>query len=146
MSRLIYLPIAFICFVFVQSLFFKFTGSEETVIIFSTIGAWMANIGLPSSIANGFANYGGWAVGLTELVACVLLIIPKTRLYGALLAFGLMCGAIFFHLGTPLGVDRVVDAEGNTDNGLLFVMACGVWLCALIVAVLRLVGFRANAA
>jgi len=39
-----------------------------------------------------------------------------------------MSGAIFFHLFTPLGVVRVVDAAGNTDGGLLFFMACGVWL------------------
>ena len=143
MSRLIYLPIAFICFVFIQSLFFKFAGSEETVIIFRTIGQWMASIGLPNAIAQGFAEYGGWIVGIAELVACVLLIIPRTRLWGALLALGIMSGAIFFHLFTPLGVDRVIDAEGNTDGGVLFIMACGVWLCALIISVLRAVGFRA---
>ena len=144
MSRLIYLPIAFICFVFIQSLFFKFAGSEETVIIFRTIGQWMASIGLPNAIAQGFAQFGGWFVGIAELVACVLLIIPRTRLWGALLALGIMSGAIFFHLFTPLGVDRVIDAEGNTDGGVLFIMACGVWLCALIIAVLRAVGFRAT--
>ena len=33
--------------IFLQSLFFKFSGSEETRIIFSTIGAWMA---LPSTL------------------------------------------------------------------------------------------------
>jgi len=40
-------------------------------------------------------------------------------------------GAIFFHLFTPLGVVRVVDAAGNTDGGVLFYMACGVWVSCL---------------
>ena len=40
----------------------------------------------------------------------------------------MISGAIFFHLATPLGVVRVVDAAGNTDGGVLFMMACGVWL------------------
>ena len=43
-----------------------------------------------------------------------------------------MSGAIFFHLFTPLGVVRVVDAAGNTDGGVLFFMACGVWLGSVV--------------
>ena len=43
-----------------------------------------------------------------------------------------MSGAIFFHLLTPLGVVRVVDAAGNTDGGVLFFMACGVWLGSVV--------------
>ena len=31
---------AYIAFVFIQSLFFKFTGSEESIFIFSTLRAW----------------------------------------------------------------------------------------------------------
>ena len=43
-----------------------------------------------------------------------------------------MSGAIFFHLFTPLSVVRVVDAAGNTDGGVLFFMACGVWLGSVV--------------
>jgi hypothetical protein len=42
-----------------------------------------------------------------------------------------MSGAIFFHLFTPQGVVRVVDAAGKTDSGVLFIMACGVWLSSV---------------
>lgn len=128
----IYALIAFVVFVFVQSLFFKFTGSEETEIIFSTIAKWMQSVGL-GSIAPYFEKYGGYVVGGTELIASFLLLVPATRRLGALLGLGVISGAIYFHLFTPLGVDRVVDAAGNTDGGVLFYMACGVWLsCALI--------------
>lgn len=124
--------VVFIAFVFIQSLFFKFAGSEETVIIFNTIADWMAGIDILSAIAEPFRNYGGWAVGLTELVASILLLIPKTRLWGAVLALGTISGAIFFHLFTPLGVDRAVDSMGNTDGGVLFYMACAVWVASAI--------------
>lgn len=124
--------IGFIVFVFVQSLFFKFSGSEETVIIFSTIGAWMQSIGISSHLSNGFSAHGGYIIGIVELIASVLIIFTATRLYGALLSLGVISGAIFFHLFTPLGVNRIVDEAGNTDGGQLFYMACGVWLCAAI--------------
>lgn len=126
-----YLPwvlVAYIAFVFIQSLFFKFTGSEETVIIFTTIGEWMQSIGLPTALAEGFTNYGGATVGIVELIASLLLLVPATRVIGALVGLGVISGAIFFHLFTPLGVVRVIDEAGNTDGGVLFFMACGVWL------------------
>lgn len=129
--------IVFVCFVFLQSLVFKFLGSEQTVIIFSTIADWMRGIGPLEFIAPMFEQYGGLVIGSAELLACVLLIIFKTRFFGALLALGVMSGAIFFHLFTPLGVDRIIDAAGNTDGGVLFYMACGVWLSALVLVILN---------
>ncbi|MEM7359242.1 MAG: hypothetical protein AAF431_09105 [Pseudomonadota bacterium] len=134
---LLYALIAYVIFVFVQSLFFKFTGSEETDIIFSTIAAWMSNVGL-GFIAPAFESVGGYAIGITELIASILLLMVATRRLGALIGLVVISGAIFFHLFTPLGVDRVVDAAGNTDGGVLFYMACGVWLaCAGILWLTR---------
>lgn len=131
-QRLIYLLIAYVIFVFIQSLFFKFAGSEETDIIFSTIAQWMNDVGL-GFIAPTFESIGGYVIGSAELVASVLLLIAATRRFGALLGLGIISGAIFFHLATPLGVVRQINAAGDTDGGVLFFMACGVWLsCALI--------------
>lgn len=124
------LPV-YVAFVFLQSLFFKFSGSEETVIIFNTIGTWMLDIGLPQGFAEGFSSYGGSVTGVAELIASILVLIPVTRVWGAGAGVLIMSGAIFFHLFTPLGVVRVVDAAGNTDDGVLFLMACGVWLSCL---------------
>jgi len=122
-----YVLVAFVAFVFLQSLPFKFgiIESQETDIIFTTIANWMNTIGL-GFIAPAFAAYGGIAVGMTELIASVLLIIPATRRLGAALGAVVISGAIFFHLFTPLGVNRVIDDAGNTDGGILFYMACGV--------------------
>jgi len=121
-----------IAFVFIQSLAFKFTGSKETEIIFGTIADWMHSVDALKAIAPLFSAYGGWGIGLSELVASVLLFIPKTRFVGALMGLGIMTGAIFFHLFTPLGVDRIVNDAGDTDGGVLFYMACSVWVSCLI--------------
>jgi len=131
----IYVLIAYVIFVFVQSLFFKFTGSEETDIIFSTIAQWMNDVGL-SAIAPTFESIGGYLIGGVELIAALLLLIPATRKFGALLGLGVISGAIFFHLATPLGVDRVINASGETDGGVLFYMACGVWISCLLIFIL----------
>ncbi|KXF81619.1 hypothetical protein [Enterovibrio coralii] len=116
---------AFIAFVFIQSLFFKFSGSPETEFIFGTLGEW-------SGLA-WFGQYGAYMVGVTELIASVLLF-TRFHAFGALLAIGTMTGAIFFHLFTPIGVAQpAFDAAGQVvgnDGGTLFVMACLVWLSA----------------
>ena len=124
--------IAYVVFVFVQSLFFKFAGDEQTTIIFNTIAQWMQTVGL-GLIAPTFAAYGGYVVGGVELIASALLIQPKYRRVGALLGLAVISGALFFHLFTPLGVDRAIDTNGNTDGGALFFMACGVWVSCLLI-------------
>ncbi len=124
----------FIMFVFVQSLFFKFTNSPETQYIFGTLDAWAAGFGLAGVFApNGIASQ--YVIGTAELIASILLglsLLPRFRLLrpvGAALALGVISGAILFHLFTPLGV-AVVNTDGSSDGGLLFAMACGVWISA----------------
>ena len=112
----------YIAFVFVQSLFFKFTGSEESIFIFSTLRAW-SGIGL-------FEPAGRWIIGICELTASVLLLLPRTRIFGAAMAIGIMTGAISFHLFTPLGVEIL------GDGGELFILACGVWISGWIILAL----------
>ncbi|MEM6818866.1 MAG: hypothetical protein AAF578_08740 [Pseudomonadota bacterium] len=122
-------------FVFLQSLPFKFTGAPETIYIFSTIGTWLGSIGL-TFLAQPFTDYGAYGVGVTELIASVLLLIPATRHWGALLGLGVLSGAIFFHLFTPLGV--AVEFPGGAEGGeiSLFVMAVVAW-SALLALVIR---------
>ena len=116
-----------IAFVFVQSLFFKFTNSPDTQHIFSTIGEWMSTNFL-APISEMFSLYGGYTIGGLELIASIMLIIPGlSRTLGALMAIGLMTGAIFFHVFTPLGI----NVQG--DGGILFYMACSVWFSGWIV-------------
>lgn len=130
---LLWILAIFIAVVFVQSLFFKFSNSFETRYIFTTIGNWLADIGLPVTLAGGFAASGGYAVGTVELIAAILLLMPRTRRVGAFVALGVMSGALFFHLFTPLGVSVVIEESGTRDGGQLFALAVGVFVAALLI-------------
>ena len=132
----------YVAFVFIQSLFFKFAGAftgdpaDITVYIFQTVGQWMTDIGL-GSFGDLFAAHGGIVIGLAELVASALILITATRKWGALLGLGVMSGAIFFHVFTPLGLFPYTDLECTTagcpTEKALFFMAIGVWLsCAYL--------------
>jgi uncharacterized membrane protein YphA (DoxX/SURF4 family) len=133
---MIVLPL-WIAFVFVQSLFFKFSNAKEPQHIFGTLEKWgteslgISGLFAPSGI---FSQY---VIGGAELVASIMLLIgilPALRLVqglGAVLALAIMSGAIFFHLATPLGVEVL------GDGGTLFYMACAVWVSALILIVLH---------
>jgi hypothetical protein len=133
----------YISVVFIQSLFFKFTGSPETVYIFEhKLEPWGAGLGFPGLFAPG-GPFSAAVVGSAELVAALLLLtgtlIARWRLLqalGALLALGVISGAIFFHLFTPLGV-AVRNTDGSSDGGALFAMACGVWVASAILIWLR---------
>lgn len=132
----------YVAFVFLQSLFFKFAGVitgnpvDITVYIFNTVGQWIQSIGL-EAIGTAFIAHGGMTIGVAELIASVLILIPATRLFGALMGLGIISGAIFFHVFTPLGLFPYTDlsctTEGcPTEKGLFF-MAVGVWLsCAYL--------------
>lgn len=103
-----------VAIILLQTLFFKFTGAEESKYIFTTLmgeqNEWIGRIGS----------------GVMELIASILLLIPSTAWLGALLAVGVSAGAIFSHL-TKLGF--VV----KDDGGLLFGLACTVFVGSLIV-------------
>jgi len=66
-----------------------------------------------------------------EIVAAILVLIPRTQGPGGLFAAGIMGGAIFFHLFTPLGVDPY------EDGGKLFKEACVTFSMGLLLAWLR---------
>ncbi len=97
--------------ILLQTLFFKFTAAPESVYIFTKIG---------------MEPWGRLGTGVAELIAAVLLFVPGLTWLGALIALGLMGGAIASHL-TVLGV--VVQDDG----GELFCLAVIVALCSLII-------------
>jgi putative oxidoreductase len=97
-----------------QTLFFKFTGAEESVYIFSTLG---------------IEPWGRIASGVAELVVVVLILSPPTVALGALLGLGVISGALVSH--TRLGL--VV----RDDGGLLFGLAVIVFLASAAIVYLR---------
>ncbi len=98
-----------------QTLFFKFTAAPESVYIFQTLG---------------MEPWGRIGSGLAELVAVVLLLVPATAGVGAVLALGVISGALVSHL-TRLGI------EVQGDGGLLFGLACVVFVASATVLWLR---------
>ena len=99
-----------------QTLFFKFTGAPESVALFSQLtesATGSASLEAPARIG----------VGIVELIAGILLLIPRTSVWGALLAAASMAGAILSHL-TILGIDI-------GDGGILFAMAVIVLAASL---------------
>ena len=101
--------------ILLQTLFFKFTGAEESVYIFSTLGA---------------EPWGRIGSGVIELIASILLLAPATAPFGALLTMGVMAGAIMSHL-TILGI------EIKGDGGLLFGLALTAFAGSAVVLVIR---------
>jgi len=140
-SALLLVLTLYIAVVFIQSLFFKFTDSPETQHIFGTLDAWSASWGFPGLFAPT-GLFSQYVVGSVELLASVLLLtglllgLPLLHAAGALLSLGVISGAIFFHLFTPLGV-QVRNTDGSFDGGELFALACGVWLAAAWILWLR---------
>lgn len=97
--------------ILLQTLRFKFSAHPDSVYIFSQVG---------------IEPIGRIGIGILELIAAILLLIPRTVWLGAGLSAGVLFGAIFLHL-TKIGI------EVNGDNGTLFYMALGTFLISLVI-------------
>ena len=95
--------------IMLQTLFFKFSASEESVFIFSQLG---------------IEPWGRIAAGVSELIASILILVPRTTLVGALMGIGIMLGAIASHF-------LVLGIVVMNDGGQLFIYAILVSLCCV---------------
>lgn len=102
--------------ILIQTLYFKFSGAEESKFIFSSLG---------------IEPWGRWFAGFSELIASCLLLIPQTQLLGALAGLGIMVGAITSHI-------LILGVVIQNDGGLLFGLANLVAIsCAAILFLQR---------
>lgn len=101
--------------ILVQTLFFKFSGAAESIYIFTKVGA------------EPIGRYGS---GVVELIASILFFVRGWTWLGAVLALGVISGAIVSHL-TILGI--VVQ----NDGGELFILALITWICSAIVLLIH---------
>ena len=97
--------------ILIQTLRYKFTAHPDSVYIFTKVG---------------LEPYGRIAIGVFELIAAILILIPKTIWVGSLLTLGIISGAILMHL-TNLGI------EINGDGGMVFYMAIAVFILSLVI-------------
>ena len=96
-----------------QTLFYKFTAHEDSVAIFSAIG---------------MEPHGRIIIGVLELIAAILLLVPTTVAYGAILAWGLMSGAIMGHFSG-------IGFEGELLQ--LFLLGDVVWISSIVLLVMH---------
>lgn len=106
--------------ILVQTLYFKFTGAEESIYIFTKLG---------------IEPYGRIGSGIVELMASILMLIPRTTIIGAILGFGTMLGAIFSHI-------FVLGIEVQNDGGTLFALAIVTLLCCSILFIKKKIKFQ----
>ena len=100
-----------VALILIQTLRFKFTAHPDSVYIFETIG---------------LEPIGRISIGIAELIAGILLLIPKTVWLGASLTLSIIGGAIFMHLA-QLGI------EVKNDGGVLFITAIVTFLLSAII-------------
>jgi len=108
-----YLPLIIrlvIAVILIQTLRFKFTAHPDSVYIFEKAG---------------LGDVGRIGSGIVELIAAILILIPRTIWLGALLTIGVISGAIVTHL-TKIGI------EVNSDGGTLFFMAVLIFILSAI--------------
>jgi hypothetical protein len=114
-SRISWIPQIIAAIILGQTLFFKFTGAAESVALFQKLNA---------------EPWGRIGSGVIELLAVMLLLLPRTAVLGALLGAAVMLGAIASHL-------IVLGIASESDGGLLFGLALVVLICCALVAWLR---------
>ena len=150
--------VLWICKVFLSSLPYKFSAHPDTQHIFGTIGLWMSDT-ISVGLGDWFAHYGAYVVGSAELFVSLFLLLPilfyiliKLNIVkelpdrelmhglGGIMSSGVMAGAVFFHLITPLGV--VVLHEGRSDGGSLFYAAASILVLGLVLAAVNLLAWR----
>ncbi|MGF1483635.1 MAG: DoxX family protein [Opitutales bacterium] len=102
-----------VAIILAQSLFFKFSGAMESKLLFRQLG---------------MEPEGRILIGILELIAVLMLLFPNTAVYGALLAWGVLTGAVIGHV-TELGF-----AGENLTLGL---MAIAAWICSGVILYLR---------
>ena len=110
-------------FILIQTLYFKFTGQPESVYIFSKLG---------------MEPWGRIGSGVSELLASILLLVPSTIVMGALLAAGIMFGALAAHL-------FILGIEVRGDGGQLFIYALVVLSASIVLLFLhfqQLISFK----
>jgi DoxX-like family len=96
--------------IMLQTLYFKFSAAPESIYIFSTLH---------------MEPWGRIGTGVMELIASILLLVPRTVIAGAVLSIGLMGGAILSHL-------FILGISVQHDGGQLFIYALTVFTCGII--------------
>jgi len=83
---------------------------------------------------------GRLVVGLGELLAALLLLLPFTRRVGGMLSFLILAGAVGIHFSPWLGREVPLSlgpGDAATDGGALFMLAVSMLVASLLVIVVH---------
>ncbi len=117
-----FLPRAIVAFILLQTLVFKFgIGGPEYLNESQMLFTALAENAFGNPVLEAFLRIG---TGILELIASILILLPRTALYGAAMSMGLMFGAILSHL-------LFIGISINDDGGQLMVLAFVVLFCSL---------------
>lgn len=108
-----------ISIIYLQTLYFKFTGHPDSVYIFSELG---------------LEPYGRISVGVIELIVSILLLINKTKLLSIIVSLGIITGAIASHF-------LVIGITIKEDNGGLFTLAIIIFTLNIVLIYLHKTDF-----
>lgn len=98
--------------IMLQTLYFKFSGAEESIYIFTKVG---------------IEPWGRIVTGVAELIAAILILIPRSSVFGAIMAMAIMAGAIATHV-------FILGVVVMQDGGQLFIYALTVFICSAYLA------------
>ena len=101
--------------ILLQTLYFKFSAAPESVYIFTQVG---------------MEPYGRIGIGVLELISGILLLVPRWAWAGALLALGIISGAVMMHIA-------ILGIEVQGDGGKLFGLAVAVWVLSALILWMR---------
>lgn len=115
MTKLIFILRLVIAIIYLQTLYFKFSGAEESKYIFTMLK---------------MEPEGRIISGILELIISIFILFPKTYLIGSFISLGMISGAIFSHL-------FILGIEIQNDSGLLFTLAIIIFLCSLLILIIQ---------
>lgn len=113
-----------IAYIFLWYEQYKLTGNPGSVWLFQTLADWLW--------IGPYEKPFRLGVAIAEIIASLLVLVPRTRLWGAGLSFGIISGAIFFHVASPVGIDPF------EDGAKLFKEALSVWVAASFILWVKL--------
>lgn len=102
-----------VALILLQTLYFKFSASTESVYIFEKLG---------------IEPVGRIGSGITELIASIFLFFDATKFYAALTAAGTMFVALISHV-------FILGIEVMHDGGLLFILAVLTFVLSIILTI-----------
>jgi uncharacterized membrane protein YphA (DoxX/SURF4 family) len=99
-----------VAIIYIQTLYFKFTAHPDSVYIFTKMGV---------------EPFGRISLGVIELIISIGILIPKTKYAAIVMSIAIVLGALMSHI-------FILGIIVNGDNGLLFSLACLIFLLSIL--------------